>query len=144
MIMSRYTRAIAATSAAALIGVLAACGGNQVTGPTPVPLAVAATSAPPPDPTPAPTPPAIGSSVIVQGTVATGGMVSGACPNLKFVMLEKGTNLAWTVDSTATTQFINGTCANISGALQVQVKGILTSPGKVVATSVQSQDHTGG
>jgi hypothetical protein len=71
-------------------------------------------------------------------------MVSGVCPNLKFVMLEKGTNLAWTVNATATTQFINGACATISGALQVQVTGIMTLPGTVVATVVQSQDHTGG
>jgi len=142
--MSTYRRAAAATSAAALIVVLAACGGNQVTAPTPVPAASTTEPTAAPAPTPTPAPPPVGPSVTVQGTVATGGMVSGACPNLKFVMLEKGTNLAWTVDTTASTQFINGACVNISGALQVQVKGILTSPGKAVATSVQSQDHTGG
>ncbi|MEI6669449.1 MAG: hypothetical protein WCP29_14965, partial [Acidobacteriota bacterium] len=111
--------------------------------PTPTPAPVP-TPAPTPAPVPTPTPTPVGTAVTIQGTVATGGLVSGTCPNLTFVMLEKGTNLAWTVFSNSTTQFVNGACTGVTGALQVQVTGILTSSGTVVATIVQSQDHTGG
>lgn len=80
----------------------------------------------------------------MQGTVATGGFVFGACPDLRFVIVEKATNFAVTILTTASTQFVNGPCSGISGALQVQVKGQRQADGSIAATVVQSQDHMGG
>jgi hypothetical protein len=82
--------------------------------------------------------------VSIQGTVATGGLVSGTCPNLRFVVVQQGTGKAFTVVAGASTTFVNGACAGIAGALQVQVTGILVSQGNISATIVQSQDHAGG
>jgi hypothetical protein len=76
--------------------------------------------------------------------VATGGFVFGSCPNLKFYIVEQGTGAAIVIFTNAGTQFINGACAGISGALQVQVTGIRQADGSIVASAVQSQDHIGG
>ena len=195
--MFTHTRLASMMTAIGLSVALVACGGNQVTapspvispgvstpstpgagpadpaaptttptptptpGPTPAPTPVPAPTpgpTPTPTPTPGPTPTPVpvpvpvpvpnGSAVIVQGTVATGGMVSGTCPALTFVMLEKGTNLAWTITTNASTQFVNFVnapgCLGVTGALQVTVTGIQTSAGHAAATIVQSQDHIGG
>lgn len=80
----------------------------------------------------------------VQGTVATGGLVFGSCPTLRFFIVEQGTGAALVILTSASTQFLNGSCANIAGALQVQVQGIRQSDGSIAASVVQSQDHVGG
>jgi hypothetical protein len=82
--------------------------------------------------------------VILSGTVATGGLLTGTCPSLRFVLVEQGTGKAFTILTSASTQFVNGTCANVAATLQVQVKGVQQADGTVAATFLQSQDHTGG
>lgn len=71
-------------------------------------------------------------------------MVTGVCPDMRFVMLQKGTNAAITVIANSDTQYLNVTCGTVSGALQVSVTGVLLSTGTYVATVIQGQDHVGG
>lgn len=79
----------------------------------------------------------------ISGTVATGGLVTGSCPNLRFVVVVQS-GAAYVVFTDAATQFVNGACSGISGALQVQVSGTQQADGSILAAAVQSQDHTGG
>lgn len=75
--------------------------------------------------------------------MATGGLVTGSCPSLRFVVVVQS-GAAYVVFTDAATQFVNGGCAGISGALQVQVAGTQQADGSILAATVQSQDHTGG
>ena len=70
--------------------------------------------------------------------------MTGTCPDLRFPIVERGTGAAFFIVTSASTQFVNGACAKIAGALQVQVTGVRQADGTILASIVQSQDFTGG
>jgi hypothetical protein len=68
---------------------------------------------------------------VIEGEAHITSLMSGtSCPTLKFKVDE------WTVTLSASTTFINGTCADVAVGKKVGVKGTVTAEHEVLAISV--------
>jgi hypothetical protein len=68
---------------------------------------------------------------VVEGNGRVTRIVSSSCPSLVFMAED-----VWTVTLTASTTFVNGTCADIAVGKKVGVKGTVTGDHEVLATQI--------